>query len=202
MPGPFCSPGLWTCTWETGLQRYPRIDVELIATDAILDVIEQKIDVAIRVGWLADSSLHATLLGGFESIVCASPMYLASIPEVRSPADLSGVSWLGVSLLSSPHRWTFRDARGAEQTVETHGRLMANSASAVRALALAGAGVSALPDYLVRADLKVGRLVRLLPDYDLAQGGIYAVVPSRRQLPQKVTAFVSFLKSELGGGGR
>jgi DNA-binding transcriptional LysR family regulator len=178
-------------------QRYPAIEISLVTTDHVLDLVEHRLDLAIRVGWLTDSSMHARLLCGFEQVICASPAYMARVGEVTRPADLAKVDWVSLSLLKTPRRWTLRSAGGAEQTVQTRGQLTANGALTVRSLLLGGAGVSVLPDYLVRHDLHGGGLVRLLADFTLPRGGVYAVLPSRKRVPARVGALVDFLRAEL-----
>jgi DNA-binding transcriptional LysR family regulator len=184
------------------MRRYPRVEVDLVAEGQILDMVERRLDLSIRVGWLGDSSHHATTLGAFDQVACASPAYLARVRPPETPADLAGLEWVSLSALSSPRRWTFRDEHGGEQTVQMSGRAVANDGTAVRAFLLAGAGVSVLPDYQVKDDLHAERLVRVLPAYTLPKGGIFAVVPSRRNAPAKVSEFTRFLKAELGEHAR
>jgi DNA-binding transcriptional LysR family regulator len=179
------------------MRRYPRVEVDLVTSDEVLDMIEQRLDLAIRIGWLSDSSQHAIKLGVFDEIACSSPAYLARVRVPEVPADLSDMAWVALTALPNPHRWTFLDGRGDEHTVQTRGRIAANHGAAVRAFLLAGAGVGVLPDYRAKEDLQAGRLVRVLPNYTLRQGGIFAVVPSRRHAPAKVSEFLRFLKAEL-----
>jgi DNA-binding transcriptional LysR family regulator len=176
--------------------RYPELEVELIATDEVLDLIAARVDVAIRAGRLRDSSLHATRLAAFEQWVVAAPSYLKQRGTPASPAALVEHSWLTLTVLTSPNRWTFsRDGR--QQTVSTRAVLSANSASLVHRWALAGAGTTVLPDYLVRDDIGRGQLIRVLPDWRLPQGGVHAVFPSARYAPARVRAFVDALRSAM-----
>ncbi|WP_437333355.1 LysR family transcriptional regulator [Sorangium sp. So ce394] len=184
------------------MRRYPRVQIDLVTSDEILDMVEQRLDMAIRVGWLADSSRHAVPLGGFAQLLCGSPAYLARAPAPVVPADLANLDWVAHAALPSPNRCTFRDAQGNEQTVSMRRRVVANHGVAVRAFVLAGAGIGSLPDYQAREDLQAGRLVRVLPSHTLPQGGIFAVVPSRRDAPAKVSEFLRFLKAELGDRAR
>lgn len=179
------------------MRRYPRVGVELVAGDEILDLVAQRLDLAIRVGWLEDSSQHATTLGRVEQFACASPAYLAQTRAPETPADLADLDWVSLMALSNPRRWTFRDEHGGEQTVQMRGRVAVNHTAALRAFLLAGAGVSVMPEYHVKDDLRAGRLVQVLPRYTLPKGGIFAVVPSRRHVPAKVSEFTRFLKAEL-----
>ena len=184
------------------MRRYPRVEIDLITDDRILDMVEQRLDLAVRVGSLGDSSHYATALGSFERVLCASPAYLARVRVPETPAELADLELVALSALASPHRWTFRDERGEEQTVKMRGRVTASHSAAVRAFLLVGAGVGVMPDYEVKEYLQAGRLVRVLPRYTLPTGGIFAVVPSRRNAPAKVSEFTRFLKSELGGPAR
>jgi DNA-binding transcriptional LysR family regulator len=177
--------------------RYPELEVELIATDEVLDLIAARIDVAIRAGRLKDSSLHATRLATFEQWVVAAPSYLKQRGRPESPAALVEHSWLTLTVLTSPNRWPFHGRDGRRQTVSTRGVLAANSASLVHRWALAGAGTTVLPDYRVREDIARGQLIRVLPDWRLPQGGVHAVFPSARYAPARVRVFIEALRGAM-----
>lgn len=177
-------------------ERYPQVRVELIVTDTVTDLIAERFDLAIRLGWLRDSSLRATKLASFRQCLVASPAYLARHGSPREPGDLTSHRWIAVTVLAAPTRWTFTDAGGAEHAVQTRAVASANSATAAYRFVLEGLGMSVLPDYVVAADLAAGRLVALLPDYSLPEGGVHAVYPGR-QPPVKVRAFIDLLKARL-----
>jgi DNA-binding transcriptional LysR family regulator len=177
------------------LQLYPRVSVELVVREGIVDLLAERIDVAFRLGWLRDSTLAATRVGDFEQLVVASPSFLAKAPPLKTPADLDRVEVLALSLLRHPRKHTFKDGAGRSHVVNTHGRVTVDSPSAMRALAVEGAGVAVLGRFMLDRDLAEGTLIRLLPGYALPRGGIFAVLPSRRAAPPKVRALLEFLKA-------
>lgn len=180
-------------------ERYPQVRVELVVTDTVTDLIAERFDLAIRLGWLRDSSLRATKLSSFRQCLVASPAYLArhGIPTV--PEDLAAHRWIAVTVLASPTRWVFTDTDGAERAVQTRAVASANSATAAYRFVLEGLGISVLPDYIVEAELASGGLVALLPGYTLPEGGVHAVYPGN-QPPVKVRAFINLLKERLASG--
>jgi DNA-binding transcriptional LysR family regulator len=175
---------------------HPSLQVDLVISDQINDLIAERFDMAIRIGWLRDSSLRATRLGGFRQLVMATPAYLAEHGTPRRPEDLARHGWIAMSALATPLRWTFTRASGSRRIVRMRQVMQANNAAAIRALVLAGAGVSVLPDYLVQADIEAGSLQVLLAQYRLPEGGIHAVYPDP-QPPAKVRAFIDFMRDRL-----
>lgn len=174
---------------------HPSLQVDLVINDQINDLIAERFDMAIRIGWLRDSSLRATRLGGFRQLVVAAPRYLAEHGTPRRPEDLPAHGWIAMSALATPLRWTFTRGR-TRRVVRMHQAIQANNAAAIRALVLAGAGVSVLPDYLAQDDIQAGRLQVLLAQYHLQEGGIHAVYPDP-QPPAKVRAFIDFMRDRL-----
>ncbi|GLQ97221.1 LysR family transcriptional regulator [Dyella mobilis] len=175
---------------------HPQLQVDLVINDQISDLIAERFDLAIRIGWLRDSSLRAARLGGFRQMVMATPAYLAERGVPRRPEELAVHPWIAMSALMSPLRWTFTSSSGARRTVRMTQAMQANNAAAVRALVLHGAGVSVLPDYLVQDDIEAGHLQVLLAQYRLPEGGIHAVYPDP-QPPAKVRAFIDFMRDRL-----
>lgn len=177
------------------LGLYPRVSLELVLREGVVDLVAERIDVAFRLGWLRDSTLAATRVGDFEQLVVASPSLLATAPKVSAPADLERLDCIALTLVRNPRRLQFKDGAGRTHTVKTAGRVSADSPSAVRALAVEGGGVAVLAGYTVERDLAEGRLIRLLAAYALPRGGIFAVLPSRRAAPPRVRALLEFLKA-------
>ncbi|SFS19840.1 DNA-binding transcriptional regulator, LysR family [Dyella sp. OK004] len=177
------------------MRLYPAVQVDLVLSDHISDVIAERFDLAIRGGWLRDSTLRATRLGGFRQLLVASPAYLAEQGTPRRPEDLAAHRSIAMSALPAPLRWTFTAQGGTRRTVRMRQTAQANSAAAVRCLVLAGAGVAVLPDYLVEEDIRAGHLVALLAQYRLPEGGIHAVYPGRKA-PAKVRAFIDHLQGK------
>lgn len=175
---------------------HPLLQVDLVINDQLNDLIAERFDMAIRIGWLRDSNLRAMRLGGFRQLVMAAPAYLAEHGVPRRPEDLSTHAWIAMSALTTPLRWTFTRGNSHRRIVRMRQAMQANNAAAIRALVLAGAGVSVLPDYLVQDDIQAGRLQVLLAQYRLPEGGIHAVYPDP-QPPAKVRAFIDFMRDRL-----
>ena len=180
-------------------QLHPQVQADLVIGDRINDLIAERFDLAIRVGWLRDSSMHATRLGSFQQLVVAAPAYLSVHGTPRRPEDLAAHGWIAMSVLATPLRWTFVGSSGNRRSVRMRQVAQANNAAAVRAMVLAGAGVAVLPDYLAKEDIRSGRLVALLVEYRLPQGGIHAVYPGK-QPPAKVRGFIDHLRDRLTRG--
>lgn len=176
---------------------HPKVEIELRSSDRVVDLVQERIDVALRMGWLPDSSLRAVRLGGFEQVVVASPQYLAEAGVPARPEALAAHRWVALSLLASPLTWKFTDRRARTATVRMHARLRTDNPAALRSLLEAGAGVSVLDEPGARAALAAGRLVRLLPHWTLPEGGVYAVFPPGRHLPRLAQAFVDFHRARL-----
>lgn len=178
------------------MRSQPQLQTDLVLSDRVSDLIAERFDLAIRMGWLRDSNLRSTRLGSFRQLLVASPVYLAGRVEPRSLAELPSMEWVALALLSSPLRWTFTAPDGSRRTVRMKQAAQANNVAAAHALVRHGAGASVLPDYLVTDDIRDGRLVPLLAQYTLPEGGIYAVYPGR-QPPAKVRAFIEHLRAWL-----
>jgi DNA-binding transcriptional LysR family regulator len=179
------------------VERFPALKVDFVATDQVVDLVEGGFDLAIRAGWLRSSSLHATQLGSFEQVVAAAPAYLRKHGTPRRPEDLAGHRWIAFTQLRNALTWTFTSRSGASRSVRVAAPIGTNSSASLRAFMREGAGVSVLPDYMAAADLKSGKLVRLLPAWSLPQAGVHAVYPHARHAPAKVRAFVDFFRERL-----
>lgn len=178
------------------LQLYPSLNAELLLDDTVLDMTEHGIDVAIRVGWLHDSSLRAKKLRDAPRLLCASPRYLEQVGVPKEPQDLVAYNWVIFSLLPTPYKFTFT-RKNKSTSIQVKGRIKINNGSAVRSLLLAGEGIAALSDFLVAEDIAKGKLVQLLPDYHIAEAGIYAVYHEQRLQQVKIRKFIDFLTQKL-----
>ncbi|TWB43783.1 LysR family transcriptional regulator [Nitrospirillum pindoramense] len=172
--------------------RYPTCAVDLIIADAKLDLVQEQIDLSIRVGWLDGSSLQARRIGAFRQVLVAAPA-LADKVTATDPDALPSWPFIANTALRDPLLWHFSRNDLERRAVPMRAAVSMNVTPAVLAATRAGGGMSILPDYLVADDLKAGSLVRLLPEWDLPAGGIYAVYPPARYRPAKVTAFVAML---------
>lgn len=178
------------------VRRYPQVRPELVASDTLVDVIAERFDVAIRIGWLRDSSLRSTRLADMRECLVATPAYIAEYGAPVIPEDLAAHRWVALTVLPSPTRWTFTDAAGAKTAVQVNPAASANSAMATHAMVTAGMGISVLPDYMAQDDIAAGKLVRLLPGYELPLGGVYAVYAGQPTV--KVRSFIDLLKERMG----
>ena len=182
---------------STFMQRYNGLKVELYLDDRVVDMVEDGIDVSIRIGWLDDSRLIARKLCDSPRLLCASPDYTERQGRPSAPAQLAEHECIIFTLLPTPHQWTFsRNKR--QESVHVDGRTKTNSAIAVRSFILGGSGIAPLSDFLVGDDIKAGRLEQLLPEYDCGNAGIYAVYQDRRYKQAKVQLFIDFINSRMG----
>lgn len=181
-------------------QAYPQVQLDISLSDRKLDLIEDGFDLAIRVGTLPQSDLIARKIGAVRSIVCAAPSYLAAHGTPQTPAELAQHACLGYTLTGSGADWRLEGPAGAH-TVAIAGPMRADNGDILRLAALRGAGVLFQPHFIVDADLAAGRLVRLLPQWQSAEMGVYAVYPSRKHLSAKVRTFVDFMAQALSRDG-
>jgi DNA-binding transcriptional LysR family regulator len=177
------------------LASHPDVSVDLNLDDPYVNLLEERFDLAIRLGSLIDSSLIARKLCTLEMILCASPGYLAKNGAPLTPGDLINHNCLTHSYLA-PH-WSFVDQNKKEEAVRVSGRFRADSADALLPLALGDAGIALGPDYLLEDDLKAGRLIRLLPQYATHEIPVHAVYPHSHFLPAKIRTFIDFLASRF-----
>jgi DNA-binding transcriptional LysR family regulator len=176
---------------------HPGLAVDLRTSDRVVDVLKDGIDVAIRMGWLRDSSLRAVRLGALRQVVVAAPAWVAQAPRIAHPRDLARRDWLALDLLPAPLTWKFTSARGQVHTVRVTARARTDSVAALRALAEQGLGATVMDVTSSEESRRAGRLVQLLPTWSLPQGGVFAVFPPGRHLPAKTRAFVDFYKAWL-----
>ncbi|WP_317933135.1 LysR family transcriptional regulator [Halioxenophilus sp. WMMB6] len=182
-------------------RRYPELEVELVMTDAQLDLVEEHIDLAIRLGALNDSSLIARRLNNLEFRVCASPGYINHQGVPSSPQELTGRDCLLFHRGEVQAKWLFKDSRGEIESVPVRSRYLITNSAAVLACAEAGMGIVLLADWLVAESIQRGDLVALFPDYQVARqsfdNAVWLVYPSRHYLPLKVRVMVEFLVEHL-----
>lgn len=175
------------------LQRYPKITVDLSLSDAVVDLVGERTDVAIRHGPLRDSSLRARKLGSSRWIVAAAPEYLQRHGMPQTPADLEQHNCLNFNYRRSVEGWTFlAGARGKQYHVA--GNFLGNSGEALRLMCLGGAGVARLADFVIGADVRAGRLVPLLQNYIKADSeDVHALYIGHTRLAARVRVFMDFL---------
>ncbi|GLQ52688.1 LysR family transcriptional regulator [Dyella flava] len=181
------------------MARYPRVRLSVNLTDELQDLISAGYDLAIRIGALHDSRLVARKLAANRRVLCASPDYLRRYGMPRTPEDLAKHECL--MLMGSAGRqdvWRLHDAQGHLHSVRVSGRLESSLGELLRDAALAGLGIALHSTWHVHDDLRRGRLQLVLPEYSIADTGIYAVMPQRRLVPLRVRAFADFLAEQFG----
>lgn len=181
------------------MARYPRVRLSVNLTDELQDLISAGFDLAIRIGALHDSQLVARKLAVNRRLLCASPDYLRRFGMPKTLEELTQHECL--ILVGSTGRqdvWRLHDAQGQLQTVRVSGRLESTLGELLRDAALAGLGIAHHSTWHVCDDLRAGRLKVVLPEYSIADTGIYAVMPQRRLVPLRVRAFVDFLAEQFG----
>ncbi|NIF19444.1 LysR family transcriptional regulator [Pantoea sp. Cy-639] len=177
-------------------EQYPGIELELNTDDLIIDLLEQSTDVAIRIGELADSSLHARSLGCSPVQILASPEYLARHGVPERVEDLDAHSLLGFSSLESLNHWPLRHALGERWTVRP--RLLASSGETLRQLAIAGQGIVSLSHFMTHEDIRSGRLQVVLAEHNNGyRQPIHAVYYRNTQLALRIQCFLDFIQKKL-----
>lgn len=181
---------------------HPGLKVDLLLTDSVVDLVSQRVDVALRLGPPVDSSLVGMKLRSVRFHVCASPSYLRKHGKPRKPEDLAHCNCLRFPLPGYRTQWTFRDSIGKTEAVAVGGWLVMSTALALHRAALDGIGPALLGDWLIEADLKSGRLVDLFPNHEPTasnfNSAVWLLYASREHVPQRVRAFIEFVKKKLG----
>lgn len=179
--------------------RYPELQLELGFSDRIVDLVEEGVDMAVRITSELKTSLVARKLASARMVCCAAPAYIERFGSPLTPEDLREHNCLTYSYASAANAWTFlRDGR--EISVAVKGRLRANSGDMSRHAATAGLGVALLPTFLVCDELREGRLLPLLVDYALPEIGVHAVYLPGARRSARIRAIVEFLWDALGQG--
>src|SRR6266566_573649 len=189
------------------LKSCPGVELELLMTDSVVNLVEDRVDLAVRIGSLESSSLIARKLAPNRRVVCASPEYIQTHGEPRIPADLAKHNCLTFSCSTGDRTWRFART-GQDEQVRVRGNLRANHSETLRKAALSGLGLILMPTWLIGGDLGQGRLRPVLTDWQAnvgrqssaarQEGGIYAVYLADRRASGKVHAFVEFLAKKFG----
>ena len=182
------------------MRQHPELQVDLSFDDRYVNLVEQGIDLAVRMGRLADSQLGARYLGTNPWVVVASPDYLAAHGTPQQPADLGAHAALVYSTVQGDERWQFAGEQGHTETVPVKGPLRSNNLSALVAAARAGLGVAVLPQYAAHGALQSGALLPLLQRWALPVQEVHAVFPSPKLLPSKVRSLCDFLAPRFAPG--
>lgn len=178
------------------LGRYPELSLDLVLHDGASDLVEEGIDLAIRIGTISDPGLVARQIGETRRVTVAAPSYLARAGTPAVPADLSGHDCIVYTRLATGAVWRFEAATGAIDVTVT-GRFRANNSEAVREAALAGLGIAVVPTWLLADEIARGQLTVLLRDFEPKRLPMHAVHPSRRYVPPRTRAAIDFFAAEF-----
>lgn len=169
------------------LRRHPRLRLHLLLDDTPIDLIGERVDLALRVGRFTDSALVARRLGELQRQLCAAPRYLAERGWPRHPGELAGHDWLGLPPRSGAVEvLSFQGPQGVREEVRAEPRLLASQVTALQAMAVAGWGLYVGMADDVRQAMAEGRLAPVLPDWRLEPAAVFAVTPRRGEQPAKV----------------
>jgi DNA-binding transcriptional LysR family regulator len=185
------------------LKAYPDVQIRCVLSDRVVNLLEDHVDLAVRIGELPDSSLIASRVGSIRRVVCGSPDYFAARGTPESITDLAIHDCITFEGLSSPDLWVFMIGKSST-SVPVRSRLVVNTAEAAIDAAIAGLGITRVLSYQAAESVKAGRLALILDEFDQASSPISLVYAGQRLLPLKLRAFLDFaaprLKARLQAG--
>ena len=172
----------------------PRVEIELVLSDEQQDLVENRFDMSFRVGWLRDSTNRAKKLASFKEIVVCAPELLRQ-HSIEKPEDLTALPFVSNSALSG-NRWKFHQGESVAE-IEFQQVISMNVTLGILAAVKAGLCFAIMPDFLLTQDLAAKRLTRLLPDWSLREGGVYALSPPSRLRSSAARAFLELVGTEI-----
>lgn len=182
------------------MRRYPDVTIDLHLSDALVDVIGEGFDLALRIGELPDSSLRARRLAPMPGAVVAAPSYLERHGRPEHPSELTGHACIGYAYQQRRGLWRFENAAGEVVSVRPSGQLRVNNGEAALPAVLAGLGIVGLPEFFVREALANGRLEQILSDWVVSRAALYLLSPPGGPRPARVGVLADFLAERLAAG--
>ena len=179
------------------MAQYPELQVALVLSDEVVDVVQEGFDVTLRIGDLPSSSLIARKIAPALRAICASPDYLAQHSTPQHPDDLRRHACLTYGYLATGAQWKLTGPDG-DHWIHVPWTLCTNNAEVLRDAAVMGRGIALLPTFIAGADLQAGRLRSVLNDYKAPEISLYAIYPPTRHLSVKVRVFIDFLLARFG----
>lgn len=180
------------------LGEHPDLEVEIVLDDRNIDLVDEGIDVALRMGTLTDPTLTARRIGQSRRLVVGSPAYFAKAGVPLAPADLVGHQAVIYDRAGGGPVWTFRQGT-AETAVTLKGRVRLTAAEGVREAVFAGLGVAIASEWMFEPELRAGTVTAVLQDWELPRIDLWAVFPTGRRASAKARAFVSFIETQVSG---
>jgi DNA-binding transcriptional LysR family regulator len=181
------------------LAEHPQVRFDVSLSERVVDLVEEGFDLGIRIGTAGSENLVARKLGETRIVPCAAPSYLAARGAPKVPEDLATHNCFTYEYVTPRNLWRFRGPGGEERAVRVSGNLHSNNGDFAAEAAARGAGVVFEPAFIVGPEVRAGRLVPLLQDFEPLPIPIYAVYPSRKHLSAKVRLFVAFLARSFSG---
>lgn len=179
------------------LTLYPDLKVELVLKNNAVDMIEEGIDVRLRIGGIEDSNMIARHLKTFPLTLCASPKYIQQNGLPKTPAQIAKHNCIIDSNFRIGNQWPFISPEGDASTIDVTSTLSVNSPQAVREMAIAGGGIAMTPAFIVEDAINDGKLTLILPAYTTLEFGLYAIYPHRKYVAKKVRCFIDFILAEF-----
>jgi len=179
------------------LRQHPDLDIDFILDDRNIDLLGNGIDVALRLGALADSSMTARKMGSSQRMVVATPSFLTEAGEPHQPEELVGKDFVIYDSREGGNVWQFRHRSGIEQSVTLSGRIRTTAAEGLKAALLADLGLAIVSEWVIKPELSDGSVRQVLSDWSLPDVNLWAVYPAGRRASLKARTFVEFLEKRL-----
>jgi DNA-binding transcriptional LysR family regulator len=179
------------------LAAHPDLRTDWVLGDRPVDLVEEGVDLAIRIGLVTDQGLIARRIGRMKRVTVATPAYFAKAGRPQRPTDLTGHDCIVYTGLATVDEWHFVDPSGTPIMVKVSGRVRVSASEGMRAALLEGLGLAVCPTWLFTDEIETGVIERVLTDYEPDALPIQAVYPSRRLVPPRVRAFVDYLVEEF-----
>lgn len=195
-PVGFAGSGLLSKPLQHLMDTHPQLSISLLIQDESIDIINERIDLALCIGPLPDSNMIARHIADWDLVLCTSPSYIANAELIKKPEQLNDKHWL-FHTYSQSNGLTLKSAQGKSFSTPLSDKMRVNNMQALIQFTLDGLGVAALPEPEVRDAIKRGALIRLLPDWTLPHFSVYAVTPRRDAQPAKVRAAIETLSHFL-----
>ncbi|WP_419904572.1 LysR family transcriptional regulator [Kiloniella sp.] len=180
------------------MEMYPKIVVNMVLTDRFVDVVAEGYDLVVRVGNLEDSSLISRHLAPVQRILCASPEYIKANGTPHEPAELTNHRILHYGWHRTGTRWDL-ESRREKISVDVTVNFSANNGEVLAAAAKAGRGIALMPNFVVASDIKAGKLVRVLTEFEATSVGLHALWPASKLQPTRVRTLIDFLIDRFSG---
>ncbi|MDX2370827.1 MAG: LysR family transcriptional regulator [Colwellia sp.] len=179
------------------LRLYPGLKIELILTNSAIDMLEEGIDVRLRIGGVDDSNMIARHLTTFPLILSASPAYIQQNGLPKIPQQVAEHNCIIDSNFRMGKQWPIISPLGKSESITVQSIVSANSPQAVREIAVAGGGIAMTPGFIVEDAINDGRLIPILPEYTTLEFGLFAIYPHRKYVAKKVRCFIDFILEQF-----